>query len=203
MIKDDLDSGIPERVVLKVAVLSEGALLLLSLLWNWWRPADLYLVFDGDAVYKGLRATGPLIAFNFGVFGVLANLKDKYRIYREFRDKIVYPLCRNLSVAGALILAVCSGTAEEILFRGVMYYEARSLLEAPLAAVLVSLLFAYVHFIGVLRRYFAVFVFYCLFGLYFAYLVEWTGNLAVPIIAHGLYNFLAILMIKYFVKPPA
>ena len=95
-----------------------------------------------------------------------------------------------VSVPNLVLLALASGLAEEMLFRGA--------LQPRVGLVLASLLFGCVHFVP--RREFLPWtVFAILAGLLFGAIFEWTGNLIAPVVAHILVNGvnLPLLMRRY------
>jgi membrane protease YdiL (CAAX protease family) len=85
----------------------------------------------------------------------------------------------RLSVPDALLLALASGVAEEVFFRGA--------LQPRVGWLAASLLFGCLHFVP--RRELLPWTGFALVaGLIFAALFEWTGNLVAPIAAHVLVN---------------
>lgn len=103
-----------------------------------------------------------------------------------------------LTVPDALLLALASGLAEELLFRGA--------LQPRVGFVLASLLFGCVHFVP--RREFLPWTGFAIAaGFLFGALFWWTGNLVAPVVAHTLVNGvnLPILVRRYGVaagSPP-
>mgnify|MGYP003345214224 CR=1 FL=1 len=64
------------------------------------------------------------------------------------------------------------------------------------AALVSSTLFAYVHFIGNLKRFGGMLPLYTFVGLYLWAVMQLTGSLSAAMVAHGVYNFLAIVLIR-------
>jgi hypothetical protein len=88
------------------------------------------------------------------------------------------------SVAGlgrgdAILLALASGTAEEMLFRGA--------LQPTVGLLWASLIFGACHFMP-RRELYLWSVFAVVMGLAFGWLYEWTGHLLAPVTAHVLVN---------------
>ncbi|MDQ3809508.1 MAG: CPBP family intramembrane metalloprotease, partial [Chloroflexota bacterium] len=104
---------------------------------------------------------------------------------------------RDVVLAG-LILLVCTGFLEEVLFRGVLQATARQVLGGAWGMVFVSALFAVLH-IGHLSAVDVVFVFAV--GLAFAWLVAWSGSVLGVTLAHGLTNILLYLFMPLVVAP--
>ena len=101
------------------------------------------------------------------------------------------------------VISILAGLGEEMLFRGVLQATlaeaaAKSLDGGPLAgqigdwlaAVVVAAFFGLMHAVN---RSYALLA--GLIGLYLGGLWIWTGNLAVPITAHALYDFLALVYV--------
>jgi len=153
----------------------------------------------------GVAATGPLLL----AFGVTYTLD--WAPLRRIRELLIELLGRPMARCrwyDLVILAVLAGVCEEVLFRGVIQpWMAGNDAARPLAigfgVALVgsNLLFALLH--PVTRTYAAV---VGLVGMYLGLVglvdrlpvgTEQAGqpNLVVPIIAHGLYDFLAFLVI--------
>lgn len=99
-------------------------------------------------------------------------------------------------IAMATLLAVIvAPVAEEMLFRSALYLPLRARLGVVPAALLVSLLFAAFH------RYPLGVANLVVLSLTFVALLEYTGSLWVPIVAHGLYNALIILLVRLVSMP--
>ena len=85
----------------------------------------------------------------------------------------------GIGTGNALLLALASGTAEEMLFRGA--------LQPAVGIFWASLIFGACHFLPrkelVLWSAYAV-----LMGFAFGWLFEWTGQLLAPIVAHTVVN---------------
>lgn len=189
--------GIAARTVLQAAFLTESLLLIAALSWAYLREIALPVTPDASTLRQGFLASGPLLVFNFAVFGILANQGPRYKLYRRFREEVVRPICRNLTPLQALFIALLSGISEEIFFRGVLNQEFAQFLTPLGGAALGSLIFAYIHFIGAAKLFAPVVLFYFLFGLYFSYLTVSSGSLVPAIIAHILNNFLAVILLRY------
>ena len=106
----------------------------------------------------------------------------------------------------ACLLGIAAGVGEELLFRGIFQWELGQRLASwvpglagggsnAVAIVFSSLVFGALH--GVTAWY-AILA--TLASLYFGYLYVATGNLAVPIICHGLYDIGALLYAHWTVS---
>lgn len=91
---------------------------------------------------------------------------------------------------GLLVMAVLPGVGEELLFRGLLQNQFRTLFGRPhLAVLLTALLFSAIHlqFYGFATR--------ALLGIWFGYLYLWTRNLWVPVLAHFVHNGVTLLLV--------
>jgi membrane protease YdiL (CAAX protease family) len=85
----------------------------------------------------------------------------------------------GIGLGDAILLALASGIAEEMLFRGA--------LQPAVGLFWASLIFGACHFLP--RKELALWSVYAvLMGFAFGWLYEWTGQLAAPIAAHALVN---------------
>lgn len=109
-------------------------------------------------------------------------------------EQPIIKLLRATTSVPAIVLAFLGGAlvapaVEEVLFRGMLYLPMRKALGVRWAAVLVSLLFAVIHFYGWgLPQLFVL-------SLIFVALFERTGTLLAPIAAHVAYNAVQIALV--------
>jgi uncharacterized protein len=99
----------------------------------------------------------------------------------------VGPLLAPLSPLELVLLAALAGFAEEILFRGVMQAGLARVLPEGGALVVASAAFGLVHFITPTYAVFAG-----LAGLYLGGLFLLQGSLTAPIVAHAVYDVVAL-----------
>jgi membrane protease YdiL (CAAX protease family) len=166
---------------LAVAILFEGSLIGVAAGLGWWfEIAPLArLAWDWHGIAWGSAATLPMFALfllgNRYPIGPL--LKIKQFLVEALGPSLV--ACRWYDL---LLVAAVAGIGEEVLFRGVLQ---------PLAGpVWSNVLFGLVHFITPTYALLAG-----LLGGYLGWLLVTTENLLVPIVAHGLYDFLAFLVV--------
>ncbi len=104
------------------------------------------------------------------------------------------PLIEELSfrtlIAPILIMLVCTGLIEELIFRGIIQHNAITYFNSSIGILFVTLLFAVMH-IGNLSLLDVVFVF--LIGYFYAYAVKFTGSIIGVSISHGLTNVVLFL----------
>ena len=130
----------------------------------------------------GLGWGNPFAQLLIGTLGVPLGLAEYFILHPQ-------PLTPTADLAvillPALILLVCTGFAEEFIFRGIMQKAAADLLGRKMSLVLVSFIFAILH----ITHLSAVDVFF-VFGVacFFSTLVYRTGSLFGVTLAHGLTN---------------
>lgn len=192
---------LPRKLVVKLAIITESFFITASLLWAFFSDLSFSVELSRGAIMYGLVACAPMLIFNILVFGYLSREGSPYPIYGEFKRAVVIPLCGNLELMSASLLALSSGVAEELFFRGALFSELSRWLPLTVSAALVAALFSYVHFIGVFARYWQVALCYFFFGLYFCAIVVVSKSLLSAIVAHALYNFLVICYLRYVEIP--
>jgi hypothetical protein len=97
------------------------------------------------------------------------------------------PLLASRSPVELVLLAALAGLAEEMLFRGVMQIGLARLLPDGVALVVASAVFGLAHFITPAYALLAG-----LAGLYLGGLFLLQGNLVAPIVAHAVYDVVAL-----------
>lgn len=181
--------------ILAAALLSEGLLVAFAYAIYWATGLSFTLFASAAQLAFGAAAAIPLLIFNHALW--LWSLKHPDTVFARFSREIIVPLCTRIPPLLALVVAVLSGFAEELLFRGALNQVLTTAGGATFAAFVSSALFAYVHFIGNLRRFGGMIPLYTGVGLYLWVVVAATGSLAAAMVTHGAYNFLAILMIRH------
>jgi uncharacterized protein len=154
------------------------------------------------AIGLGLLAVLPLLAL------LLACERIAWRPIAEVRrvlDDLIVPMFKNCHWVDLLGISLLAGVGEELLFRGVLQvtltkWTGDFLPHSPTCAIVgdwialcgVAVLFGMVHAVTVGYALLAT-----LMGFYLGWLWLATGNLIVPIVAHAVYDFLALM---YFVR---
>ena len=183
------------QTIIAAAVITEG--LLVAVAWGLARLCAIPLPMDftAQSVFVGAAAAIPVLALNHSLWR--ASLGRPNSVYARFSREIIVPLCRQLSPVLALCVALMSGFAEELLFRGTLNTLFERHVGLFAAAVGTSVLFAYVHFVGNTKRFGRMIPLYVAVGLYLWGVQAWTGSLGAAMVTHGTYNFFAILLIRY------
>lgn len=108
-------------------------------------------------------------------------------------DQSMVDLFRNADDPTLLVLmivlaVVVAPVTEELIFRAGLFRYLRTRVTRPFAMILPALIFAYFH------DNLGAFVPLLALGVLFAFAYERTGRIAVPIIAHGLFNLNTIVL---------
>jgi len=120
---------------------------------------------------------------------------------RRVFDNLIVPMFRNCTWVELAAISFLAGVGEELLFRGVFqtamvdwssdflpHTSAAAMVGDWIAIVSVAILFGLLHAVNA-----AYAVLAALMGLYLGWLFVATENLAVPIVAHAVYDFLALV----------
>jgi membrane protease YdiL (CAAX protease family) len=173
------------RRIVALALCSQG--LMIAIAWisaralglstEWGRP------IRDSAI--GLSAAVVLAASNYLL---IARARPGWIVngLREVFDDVLVPLFGRLGTASVIVLGAAAGVSEEWLFRGVVQ---------PLAGLpIASLVFGLVHLGGRMMLPFAVWA--AGMGMLLGGLAMITGGLIAPIVAHGVYDMLALEYIR-------
>ncbi len=177
----------PTRIMVTTAVAFEAALIVAALVLGWLldEPPVSDFGFTLGGLAWGVAAVVPMLGL------LWFSRQISWRPFRRLRivlDRRLMPMFRGWSPWDLASLSLVAGVSEEMLFRGVVQDAATSRYGLPMGLMIGSLVFGMLH--AVTRTY-AVLV--TLIGVYLGAIYVACGNLLVPIIAHGLYDFLALL----------
>lgn len=175
----------------RLAVLVEGALgfaalglaKLFGLELRHQFPADLHVFWRG--LFAGALATLPMLILFW------AMLESRWRPLVELKRQVhamireLFPRARVVELA---IIALLAGVSEELLFRGVLQTLVGSWTSPLVGLVIASLTFGALH--AVSRLYFLLAT---AIGAYLGWLLVEFNDLTVPIAAHALYDFIALV----------
>ena len=180
--------------ILTLAVISEALLIIIASLMAWLFALPIEWHLTPEAIRAGALAAIPLLLGNHLLW--LWTKKHPTSVYARFSRDIIVPLCKRISPGQALIIGLLSGIGEEILFRGSLNQLCLRYGGEIAALSLTSFSFAYVHFIGNVKRFGGMIPLYTaiggvLWGVWFV-----TGSLAAAATTHAVYNFCAIVWIK-------
>jgi CAAX protease family protein len=149
------------------------------------------LRWDANVAITGVLATGPLLLMF--AWSLRSKLPFMVRI-RAFFDEVVRPLFGPCSILDFALVSIAAGVGEELLFRGLIQAAAVRGLGLGLGLTIASLVFGLLHPITP-----AYVVLAAVMGGYLGLLWVLTDNLLSAIVAHSLYDFLALV---YLMRAP-
>lgn len=179
------------QVVVRAAFI-EGGLLGIAILWIYlgdipWRRA---LTPTLAHCCIGIGAGIVLLTVNYLAIGYGARYLAFFRTIKHLIEQDLSPFFKHVHVGSIGFIAILSGISEEIFFRGV--------LQSQIGLLLSSIIFGCAHIWKKTAILYGIYA--AVIGLYFGMLYTLTGNLWVPVIAHIINNFVAIL---YYIQTTA
>jgi membrane protease YdiL (CAAX protease family) len=185
----------PSRGFAVKAAVFEGVLAIVALITGALLGVDPMSTLKSTwtAIGLGLAATVPPVL----VLLLMPRLPWHFvRHLLKVVDELLVPAMRSCTVAELGIIALLAGLGEELLFRGAIQAAAAQWVSGPagpwLGLAVASVVFGLAHLITPAYATFAA-----LMGAYLGLVWMWSGNLMIPIVAHAMYDFLALL---YLVK---
>lgn len=150
---------------------------------------------DLRGLLLGVLATLPMLPLF--VWCIRSSLRPLARI-RTFFDEVLRPIFAGCTLAELALVAAAAGVGEEMLFRGVIQPAIGHWLGDWPGVALASALFGLVH---------PITPFYAILagglGVYLGVTSLASGNLLVPILAHALYDFIALVYLLRIAIGPA
>jgi membrane protease YdiL (CAAX protease family) len=175
----------PPRRFALIALAGEGALGVLAVAIARLRHLDLSLGHPVIGIFAGVAVAIAIAVVNWTLLRAGPDLPPVRSIRGLYRELFV-PLFRDLSTLDIVVISVAAGVGEELLFRGVLQPE-----WGLLAA---SVVFGAVHVGGRDMLVFGVWA--AATGALLGWLAIATGGLLAPIVAHALYDALALAYIR-------
>jgi len=174
---------------LRFAIAGEAGMLVAAWAAGYWLGISplARLRLGPGAVALGVAATVPMCV------GLAWTLTTRWRPARELVDLVVEQLGPVLAGRPAFqlaLLAALAGIGEEVLFRGVVQAGLERWLPEAVALVAASVIFGLAHFASATYAALAGVV-----GLYLGTVFLLHGSLLVPIVAHSLYDFIALIFV--------
>lgn len=139
------------------------------------------------AVALGIVATLPMCV------ALAWTLTTRWRPARELVELVVEqlgPVLAGRPIFQLALLAVLAGIGEEVLFRGVVQVGLERWLPEAMALIAASVIFGLAHFASATYAVLAGVI-----GLYLGTLFLLQDNLLPPIVAHSLYDFIALIFV--------
>jgi uncharacterized protein len=177
-----------------MAVAVEGGIAAVAIVAAWVFHVSLRDQFAGwgapmaAAAGRGLLATMPMLV----AFWVLVN--SDWPMVRALREQVEW-LVKEMFPTGNILqfamVAALAGVGEELLFRGVIQTKLGEWTTPMFGLIATSLLFGVAHALSALYFAFAIAV-----GAFLGWLALQYHDLLAPMLAHGLYDFLALIYLS-------
>jgi membrane protease YdiL (CAAX protease family) len=180
--------------ILTAAVVTEGLLVIIAFIFAGLFEVSVHWHQSWLLCAVGVVAALPLLFLNNLLWRWSVSHPES--VFARFSRTVIIPLCKQVTPGLAAALAVMSGFGEELFFRGVLNAIVTEHLGLVTAAVLTSVLFAYVHFVGLVKTFGGMLPVYTAVGLYFWALHYWTQSLFAVTVTHATYNFCAIVWVR-------
>ena len=180
------------RQLLIRALLLEGFLIGFAAVWAFLRhiPIRDRLSLNLADSLLGIGVGLLLLGTNYLLVEYGSRYFTFFRMIKRLIEHEISPLFRQISLSAIALIALVSGLAEELLFRGI--------LQAEIGIWLSSILFGAAH---VWRKTAIVYGLYAAaVGLFFGAIYLWSDNLWVPTLAHMVNNFAALLYYEHYLS---
>jgi membrane protease YdiL (CAAX protease family) len=174
-----------------VAVVVEGAISLVAvtLAWLFSVPLQDQMPKSGAAlaaaIARGLAATMPMLA---AFWWLLHSDRPTLRELRGQVNRLLGEMFPEASIGQLALVAALAGVGEELLFRGVLQTILGWWTTPIVGVITTSLLFGLAHALS--KVYFLL---AAVIGVYLGLLTWCFDDLIAPIVAHGVYDFVALV----------
>jgi membrane protease YdiL (CAAX protease family) len=189
-----MDSSTQRSDGFAMAVVVEGGLALIAVVAAWIFRVSLRDMFPAagpplvSAIVRGLLATLPMLV----IFWLLVN--SNWPLMRQLREQVQWlidEMFPSRSIRQFAMVAILAGVGEELLFRGTLQSIFRNWTSPIIGLVITSLLFGLAHALSKLYFLFAVAV-----GAFLGWMTLKYNDLVAPMVAHGVYDFLALVYLS-------
>ncbi len=181
-----MSAAIPGGRMLRLAVLGEGALALAGWAWAFFRELPLAAGPVAASVAAGVAAAAGLAAVQYGLLRLAPPWAGVSALRRLYRD-VLRPLFSDLRPIDVVVISVMAGVGEELLFRGAMQQD--------WGWAIASVLFGVCHMGG--RATIPLAAWAAVTGGLLGWLMVATGGLLAPIVAHAVYDAVALVYIRW------
>ena len=180
--------GNPRTFALFVTMESGLGFLGLLILWVTGISIESRLEVSAAALLRGFIASLPMLVI------LLVSLRSSWQPLVDLRiqvEKLVREIFEKNSWMELALVSLAAGVGEELLFRGALQSWIGQFAGVWTAVAATSLLFGAAHAMS--KMYFVAAT---AIGLYLGWLTETYDDLVAPILAHAVYDFVALLVIR-------
>ena len=199
---DDVQEQTPDEIFV-AAVVFELALGVLALVLGWTLGPDareMIPKLDGESIGSAIWGIGLGCAAAIPIYVFIEIVRripcEPVRALERLSEENVFKTLLKLNYLELILISICAGVGEELLFRGWLMYFLATVAEGESSAfslwaalVASSIAFGLVHPITKLYVILAA-----VMGVYFGVLLIYTENLLVPIAAHAAYDAAQLIM---------
>jgi membrane protease YdiL (CAAX protease family) len=177
-----------------MAVVVEGGLAILAIVLAWLFGVSLreQIPTGGPevraAILRGALVTLPMLAI---FFWLVHSSRATLRQLRRQVQSLISEMFPTANVAQFALVALLAGIGEELLFRGVLQTLLVQWTTPWIGLAVTGVLFGLAHALS--KLYFALAT---LIGLSFGWLVLHYHDLIAPMVAHSLYDFIALIYLS-------
>lgn len=173
----------------KKACLFEASLILVAVFLGWIADINPFenFYFSETAIIYGILGTAPL----FFMFLTLEKIQGESLVtIRKLLLDTLGPALHKSHWSDLLMLAAIAGFSEELLFRGILQPWMESAWGLTEGLIISNLIFGLAHAVTPVYALLAALV-----GIYLGLSMDYGGdrNILIPVIIHGLYDFLAFM----------
>ena len=169
-------------------LLGEAALVPVAGALGWWLGAPPFATLQWTrGLTWGVLGTAPLL------LALLWCLHTAWAPMVELRASVereVAPIFASATSVELLLLALLAGVGAEALFRGVLQPVIARHLPLPVAIGVTAAVFGVVHWLTALYALLAA-----ILGVYLGWLAVSSGGVLAPIVAHALYDAVALMLL--------
>jgi membrane protease YdiL (CAAX protease family) len=177
-----------------MAVVVEGALAVVAVLLAWLFSVPLRELIPpfgaplGWAVGRGLIATVPMLA----VFWWLVHSeRPTFRELRRQVEWLIGEMFPSANMAQLALVAALAGVGEELLFRGTLQTIFGWWTTPVVGLMIASVLFGAMHALSKVYFILATVIGFC-----FGWMTWYYHDLVGPMVAHGVYDFVALMYLS-------
>jgi len=142
------------------------------------------LTVSPGAIIFGFLAMLPMLALLAGLMTARSPLISRFR---EKQLRYFAGLGFRFTPLRIVLMSLGAGIGEELLFRGAIQAHLETLVPSPLAIVIAASLFGVLHMASTTYMILAGVI-----GAYLGFIFTMTDNILVPIIAHTVYDVIAL-----------
>jgi membrane protease YdiL (CAAX protease family) len=140
-----------------------------------------------SGTFDALLLSLPMFATLF--LAMRSKLKPLSELREELEEKVV-PIFINSNIVDLVLIALLAGVGEELFFRGWLQGALANRLGLWLGILIGSAIFGFAHYLSFT---YAIYAF--ITGIYLGVIYHLTGNLFVVMTIHGLYDFVALVLL--------